>query len=350
MARRAHHLGSWLVLAVVALQAVHTIPARQRYFSHLAGHGPGLAVRAYVALVPVLAALVYVLFASRTFDPRGFTRLRIPRPLPAGIAFLAAAYLGVSALDYLGFRCFYPGVPVPFALPADFATVMALCLLAGFLVALFDGLEGRRQSAAFRSLEAEQARLEAAARLVAAQLDPQALFNVLGTAESLVEDERAGRILKATGGYLQGLLDTARARTQPLSRERQVIQQFLDIQRILIGDRLFLEWDWDARTDEVRVPPLILQALVERAVKDGIRPSPQGGLVRIASRILEDRLLLSVANSGCPPSALGHGTGFENLRDRLFFVYGSAAEFSFQRRGLWTHAEISIPMGLPCAC
>lgn len=339
---RSRHPGAWLVLAILAWEVVYTTPLRQGFFARLHTQAPPLLAGAYVLLMPLLDAAIYVALAERAWSGRRRWR-GLPMPDLRGFGLLALGYLAVAGLDYGLFHLFYPTAEPPVGLLSDFLHIYPVCLLAGFLAATINGLERSRAEAAYRAQEAERTALEAQARLVAAQLDPHITFNLLASVEAMAHNEEISDILASAATYLRGVVDATKARTIPLAKEREIIDRFLAVQQVLVGDRLMVEWDWDDRCDEVRVPPLMLQTLVENAVKHGVWPSPGGGLVKVSARRLDQTLALAVVNSGAAPQASSGGTGLANLRDRLHYVYGPMADFTFERRGLWTHAEIILP-------
>ena len=170
--------------------------------------------------------------------------------------------------------------------------------------------------------EEELMEREQLARVLAlqAQLHPHALYNVLaGLAELVHEDP------DATEKAIVGLVDLLRMLTRqgnatslPLAQERALLRRYLSIESLRLGDRLEVHWDWPEWADAVELPPLLLQPLVENAVKHGITPSLKGGILSIRVWRQGQQLVLEVANTGCAwnPRSV-EGTGLSNLRERL---------------------------------
>lgn len=203
------------------------------------------------------------------------------------------------------------------------------------------GREREREAAAFRlrsaQLEVESARAQIGQ--LRDQLRPHFLFNVLHTVGALFqqgEGERAMRVLAALGDLLRAsLADTGKVEV-PLREELRVLECFLDIERERLGDRLETEVDVDAEVLDAMVPVLLLQPLVENAVRHGIAPRPAGGSVKVRARRVDDSLELEVIDDGpgFSPEVLERGCaapddseelgglGLRNGRDRLRLLYG----------------------------
>jgi len=186
---------------------------------------------------------------------------------------------------------------------------------------------------------------EARALALQAQLHPHALYNVLaGLAELAHEDA------DATEQAIISLVDLLRMLTRhgaaprmALAQERTLLKRYLAIESLRLGDRLRVQWDWPPWADAVALPPLLLQPLVENAVKHGIAPCPQGGELRIGVQRQGRALLLRVANTGAPfhPNAPA-GTGLTNLRERLSLLPGLEGSLSLRADQGWTLAELRL--------
>jgi len=146
------------------------------------------------------------------------------------------------------------------------------------------------------------------------------LFNVLGGLTELVHEDpdAAESALVALIQMYRELTPHGVALAAPLRDERRILEHYLDIEEIRLGKRLEVAWEWPAWADRLELPPLLLQPLVENAIKHGIAPLPEGGAVRIAVERKPGRLTLSVANNGVPIDVrASEGTGIGNLRERL---------------------------------
>jgi two-component system sensor histidine kinase AlgZ len=179
------------------------------------------------------------------------------------------------------------------------------------------------------------------------QLNPHFLFNSLNAASTLVlEGDAPGatRMLAQIGDLLRTTLDHDALQETPLSQELAFIEQYLAIEQTRLGRRLRVEVSVSPDTLDAIVPGMLLQPLVENAVRHGVAPLIEGGTIRIESRLRADRLLIAISNSGPrhgpedsspsngKPSANGkvRGIGLKNTGERLKTLYGDHHRFLLQ--------------------
>lgn len=233
----------------------------------------------------------------------------------------------------------------------------SLMMVYGVLVAIGMGLDLRRR---YRQGQLRSARLErrlAEAQLAALrmQLQPHFLFNTLHAISALMDEDVAAarRMIARLSELLRVTLASDGEPEVPLEREIEVLERYLDIERVRLGDRLRVEYAVDDDAREALVPTLLLQPLVENAVRHGIAPRARGGRVRIGGRIDGATLRLSVADDGpglragdaAESPAEGEGIGLANTRARLAQRFGPAAQLELASdggRGL----EVRIAMPL----
>jgi two-component system LytT family sensor kinase len=195
----------------------------------------------------------------------------------------------------------------------------------------------------------------AGARLAALQmqLHPHFLFNTLNSILPLVfrDGDSASRTVARLTDLLRLSLQHETSDLIPLSRELETLKVYLEIQRTRFQDRLTIRLDVEAGVSDALVPNLILQPLVENAVKHGIAARPGAGSIDIrVRREGDDRLTLVVSDDGAGPAPSGRpagreGVGLRNTRDRLELLYGSHHAFSFRGApGLGCQVALSIPL------
>ena len=184
-----------------------------------------------------------------------------------------------------------------------------------------------------------EARLaEAKLQTLRMQINPHFLFNTLNAISSLVHQnpEVADDMITDLSELLRVSLESSGEQEIPLSREKELLGCYLSIERRRFGDRLQVEQRFDEDVLNVRVPALVLQPLVENAIRHGIEPQPGAGKIAIVAEQANDRLKLCVRNSrpdvgstkrGGRPS--GHGIGLANTRARLKQLYGDGQSFSY---------------------
>jgi two-component system sensor histidine kinase AlgZ len=192
----------------------------------------------------------------------------------------------------------------------------------------------------------------ASARLAELQsrIRPHFLFNALNTALALVrvDPERAENVLEDLAELFRVALAEAGA-SVTLEEEIALARRYLAIEQVRFGTRLALHWDIDPRVHATRVPPLVLQPLVENAVRHGIEPAARGGWVRISAQALRGQAVVLVTNTlGDEPGSPGHGMALHNLRERLRLLHDVAAQCDVWREagpegGLF-HARLVLPL------
>jgi two-component system, LytTR family, sensor kinase len=186
-----------------------------------------------------------------------------------------------------------------------------------------------------RLLRAEAEVRDARLSALRYQLNPHFLFNSLNAVSTLVlEGNAAGasRMLARIGDFLRTILQVDPAPETPLHQELAFVGQYLAIEQIRLGGRMRIEQSIAPDTLDGLVPSLLLQPLVENAVRHGLAPLVEGGTISIHSRRRGERLRISVHNTGMPRSAAAEppagGIGLSNTAERLKALYGAAQEFS----------------------
>jgi signal transduction histidine kinase len=192
----------------------------------------------------------------------------------------------------------------------------------------------RELTAAHLETRLAEANLQALQR----QLHPHFLFNTLHTISALMhrDIEAADAMLERLGDLLRLTLERIGTQQVSLKDEVDFIEKYLDIERARFGDRLRVDVDVDARILDASVPNLLLQPLVENAVRHGIARKVGGGRVEIVARREGDRLRLVIRDDGVGlgPEALqlvNTGVGLTNTRSRLEHLYGDRQRLDFQR-------------------
>lgn len=204
--------------------------------------------------------------------------------------------------------------------------------------------------------EEEFAKLAAEAQLTAlrSQINPHFLFNALTTIGYLIQSspDKAFQTLLHLTKLLRGVLSST-GEFSTLGQELKLIENYLDIERARFEEKLSVSIDVPADLENIRVPSLILQPLVENAIKHGVSENKSGGEVRISAKLGnaqgEMLLKLSVFDTGAGKKAVkrkdGAGVGLKNVRDRLSSYYGRKAELTLDRdTDIGTTAEISLPL------
>jgi two-component system, LytTR family, sensor kinase len=264
----------------------------------------------------------------------------------------ASAYARVLSIEHLSDRApvlFSTALRDRFVLNFDYEA-----MTYWFLVGISHALAYRRESDE-RSITAAnlQARLaEANLETLQRQLHPHFLFNTLHTISALIHRnaDAADAMLARLSDLLRLTLNRVRVRQLPLKEELDFIQKYLEIERARYGDRLRVVMDIDPAVLDAAVPSLVLQPLVENALRHGIGPKVGGGRLDIIARADGDRLCLIVRDDGygVPEDeldALNEGVGVSNTRSRLLHLYGDQHRFEFRTpRAGGLEVTVAIPL------
>ena len=218
---------------------------------------------------------------------------------------------------------------------------------AAFAFAMALGLVLAQKERAERlETDARESLKGAKLRALQAQMNPHALFNLVSALSEMARENPAAteESLVSLAELLRRLLDHSSRSCAPLADERALVEAYLGLEQVRLGPRLEVQWEWDEALDAREVPPLLLQPLVENAIKHGIAPSREGGRIRIALRMDGDLALLQVANTGAPLQKGRDGIGLANLRQRLELLGTGRAGFSLETEAGWTVAEVRTPV------
>ena len=308
-----------------ALLFVHALVAVGAMFvsTTLAAWSGLFAVSSSMALPGVLLWLVLTCACKRA--------LGLLSPTLAGVAVSALGALSAVA-----------GWSLPLLVGADgldavrwFAPAAAG---AGMAAAVYQWLRLRALAQVPADTTAQLAELQSRIR-------PHFLFNTLNTALSLVRHDpvRAEGVLEDLAELFRvALTETGEAVT--LDEEVELARRYLAIEQIRFGARLRVHWELDAAAGNARVPPLMLQPLVENAVRHGVEPAPDGGTVRIRTQVQRGRAVVSIANTVLDGSSNpGHGIALANVRERLRLMHDVAAQFDAALDGDVFRVKIVVP-------
>jgi len=190
---------------------------------------------------------------------------------------------------------------------------------------------------------------ESQSRALQSQLEPHVLYNALNSLAGLIqEDQQAAEDVVVLLADLYRMLAKQGGATRiPLQEERRLVEAYLVMEQMRLGDRLKTQWVWAEGEAQVSVPPLFLQPLVENAIKHGIGPTQNGGELVITYGRQGKGHMLQVANTGrAPETEAPRGVGLGNLEARLALWSEVEGTLDFIRQGDWTLATLRwIPKG-----
>ncbi|GAA4360053.1 sensor histidine kinase [Kangiella marina] len=195
-------------------------------------------------------------------------------------------------------------------------------------------------------------RSEAEARVQALQsrIRPHFLFNSLNTLANLaaVDPEKTEHMILDMADIFRASMKRSDVLI-PFSEEKQLCHQYLSLETQRLGDRLHVEWQVNHIADNLLVPPLLLQPLLENAVYHGIQKHPQGGTIRIKGISYQKHIQLEITNPLPPSDAIAHkgnSMALNNIRQRLEVLYGNKAQLSYHQGQTEFYCILKIPKQL----
>lgn len=206
-------------------------------------------------------------------------------------------------------------------------------------------VRGRKEEV--RNLRLEAANREGQLSALRAQLNPHFMFNALNGIRALIDEDpaRAKQAITQLSSILRNAMSTVKRRTVPLGEELDVVKDYLALEHMRFEERLRTSFEVDQSLEREPVPPMLLQTLVENAVRHGIAKLTQGGEVVIGARRSGTGLVLSVKNTGTyvPGLVSGSGIGLSGTRKRLEMIYGLSATILIENREGNVVTEVQIP-------
>jgi signal transduction histidine kinase len=306
-----------------------------------------LAVLGAAALNPIFITPFIVLLGRTMFLAMAlllaFTAARAwaPRWLPRWVAQVLAVALAAPLATLLVYMLSVGGklsalTSVPERV-SGFVWISGTGLVIGLVVALGALYRERDAQARSQALQFELERatferqaLDARLSLLQAQIEPHFLFNTLANVQALVESgsPRAAPVLRSLIAYLRAAMPKLHGDTATLGNEEALVRAYLELMLMRMPDRLRFELQVDPALRGLRFPPMALLTLVENAVRHGIDPSEQGGVIEAgAVREADGTVRVWVSDSGVGMSESAQpGTGLTNLRERLRAFFGPGAQ------------------------
>jgi two-component system, LytTR family, sensor kinase len=170
-------------------------------------------------------------------------------------------------------------------------------------------------------------------KTIKSHINPHFIFNALNSIRALVDENpvRARTAITELSNILRSSMQAEKLETVPLERELNIVKDYLALEKIRFEERLNIEMDIDEDTLNQPVPPMMLQTLVENAIKHGISKKINGGIIRVKSDFVDDHHELVVQNSGQINSHInGEGFGVKSTKDRLNLLYQGKATFDIR--------------------
>ncbi len=272
-----------------------------------------------------LAVLSVIALALALVRP-GITRwVALCVMLPAGVALgmtLAFAVSGVGGWHHEGAR--------------DTMIIgLFFGLIGGIMLLLAERINIEVKRRDLVRAEGEKREIEAHLRLLQAQIEPHFLFNTLANASSLIDSdpETAKRLLERLNNWLRVALARARSDAATLGDELDMLENYLQILKIRFGERLRWRIEVPQEAREAAFPPMLLQPLVENAVRHGIEPKIGGGEISILAHFKDASLRVEVIDNGLGFTANdAGGAGLSNVSARLAALFGASGRLTLESK------------------
>ncbi len=257
-------------------------------------------------------------------------------------AFIFSAELSLGIYKITKFK-----IGLPLAGIFQFSVIILLWALIYFAVHFFEN---------YKKVEIESYIWEAAVKdfelkTLKSQLNPHFMFNALNSIRALIgeDPENAQTALTKLSNILRYSLKMERVETVPLQEEMQTVSDYLSLENIRFEERLKYDIDIDPKSNNIDVPPMMIQTLVENGIKHGISKRTEGGSISIKSKIENSKLFVEIINTGQIDNNLmmnSSGFGINNTKHRLHLLYGEEASFIIKNCSKnEVAAELVIPTG-----
>ena len=280
-----------------------------------------------------------------------------------GFALRTTYYAGITTIGvfggyWLGFALLGMADARGFVFSAQGAWEIGLLslIISAILASIF--LSRERQARAEAAFQRERARVEATEhqfhlaqlKLLEAQIEPHFLYNTLANVISLVDADPAAakRMVARLIDYLRHAARVGGPAEATVGRQIELLRAYLDLMALRTNARLSYQVDMTPEVATLPLPPMLLQPLVENAIKHGLEPKVAGGLVRVGAHREDSLLVLTVADNGLGfPATRGAGAGglgLSNLRARLDTLYGARARMTIEDAQPGTTVTLALPI------
>jgi two-component system sensor histidine kinase AlgZ len=296
----------------------------------IAGHLNAMQAVAFTVPLTIVMACVCLSswFVCRSLPLRttSFGKLIVHHTLAAMLA--STVVIVIMNLTVMGMGTFVPPVQYWYhsAVPVLAVMVLLIFLLSVALHYVLLALESSQRS--------EVLSREAELKALKAQINPHFLFNSLNSISALtsVDPARAREMCVRLSDFLRNSLRLGEHASVPFSEELELTRTYLDVERVRFGQRLRIKQDFEPACNNCEIPPLLVQPLVENAIKHGIATLTEGGEIEFAARRHRDSMRITVENPFDPeaPAARKTGFGLVNVRNRLQARYGAAGKLEIQ--------------------
>jgi signal transduction histidine kinase len=339
------HLGAWLLVGLLVTLLLNAL-----------ANVPWVPAAAFALPLAIAAAPMSIsgFYLSRALPLRPESVPRVTGTVASaaivtGALWAALGYGWWMALHASGIPAIDPGAAPPPQVTPILIAVGAMAYVVSMAMHYLFRVFERATAVERRALESEIAGREAELRALRAQIDPHFLFNSLNSISGLVgvDPARARSMCQRLGDFLRDSLTLGGAGRIPLSREVALVRQYLEIEQVRFGPRLLVGTVVSEDAGALEVPALLLQPLVENAVRHGIATLIDGGVVEIRAERVGAQVIVIVENPRDPEarSRKGTGMGLDIVRRRLAAAFGDEASMVVEPGHERHRVVLTIPVG-----
>jgi sensor histidine kinase YesM len=296
-------------------------------------------------------------FAGAVLDQRYDTlatrwRFALSMSINIVLAVIGGLLAGAVLVFGFGYRMTTQALLINLATGVSITLMVAIVKVTQHRLRL--ALEVSEQSLRERELAEERllkAKSEAELAALQARINPHFLFNTLNSIAALIGDDpaQAEQVLGQLSSLMRYTLQSHRSGVVSVDDELKIVRGYLEIEAVRLGDRLHYEIDVEPSLRSAELPVLLLQPLVENAIKHGVAPKVAGGRVSVRGWREGDQMLFAIADDGdgdghsTTPTS-GTGEGLANVRQRLDTLYGTRASVTLTRRDGLTETRVTLPV------
>jgi two-component system, LytTR family, sensor histidine kinase AlgZ len=336
------YLAVWLFIGLL-IEIPYVYSLRTQWIAILAADIPLNLFFATVCLSSYFLCKIYPIKTTKWYNL--ITMFIVVAGAASGFA-MAVGYGWVHVIDSLQIALPIAPMYEPW-ITGIFSLLVLIFLLVATMHYVIIAFE-QTQEAERQTLELQVLAQDAELRALRAQIDPHFLFNSLNSISALTaaNPERARTMIILLADFFRNSLDLGTKGRIKLSAELALIDKFLTIEQVRFGSRLKVEQNVEKDTLDCRIPPLLLQPLLENAVRHGISQLVDGGTILLKTRLQNNKLIITIENPFDPDyvAKKGTGLGVKNVRSRIQTLYGSEGRIEINKANDRFNVELTFPL------
>ncbi len=303
-------------------------------------------------VINILVGITITHYFREIFKKNNWIKLTIPRlVVRILVSFLVLSMLMTSINIYIDTELIDTSKSNSFLTYISYFISNGKPLLIWLLIYLFYAFTMERRNDTIEKIRMKASIDASEAKILRAQINPHFMFNALNSIRALILEDpsKAQAGIGQLSNILRSALVADRKTTISLTEELKTIEDYLGLEKVRYEERLQIKWKIEPESRTLQVPPMMLQTLVENAIKHGVQKATKWGFIEIKTEIIESNLKISIRNTGelqkTENKEVDGGFGLQNTQKRLNLLYGIKAKFEiFQEDENLVCARVSIPI------